>query len=114
MILTHTAALFEDMFTKLESGLNEIKVEIEKKKYEDDDGDESHLLVPVCQRHHDVQGSKGKHHVEEGPRVGHLILFIVPHLVGFGIGVAALSVVLDQQLVGSAELGGLGVGCSSD
>ena len=28
--------------------------------------------VPVGEGHHDVEGGQGKHHMEEGPAVGHL------------------------------------------
>lgn len=46
-----------------------------------------YLLVPIGERHHDVQRCRHKHHVEQAPRVGHTILLVVPHLVD----IAALS-----------------------
>ncbi len=41
-----------------------------------------HIPVPVCQCHHDVQGSQEKHEVEERVAVGDSILLIVNGTVG--------------------------------
>lgn len=41
-----------------------------------------HIPVPVCQCHHDVQGSQEKHEVEERVAVGDSILLIVNGMVG--------------------------------
>ncbi len=40
------------------------------------------IPVPVCQCHHDVQGSQEKHEVEERVAVGDSILLIVNGMVG--------------------------------
>jgi len=39
------------------------------------------LLVPVCQGHHDVEGSKEEHGVKKGVAVSHALLLIIIHLL---------------------------------
>ena len=34
------------------------------------------LYLPVCEGHHDVEGGQGEHNMEQGPGVGHSVIFI--------------------------------------
>ena len=39
------------------------------------------IPVPTGECHHDVQGSESHHEVEEGVRVGHALLLVVPRAI---------------------------------
>ena len=39
------------------------------------------VLVPTGECHHDVEGSEGHREVEEGVRVGHALLLVVPRAI---------------------------------
>lgn len=73
----------------------------------------SYLLVPVGERHHDVEGGQEEAEVEEGVAVGDSLLFVVHSplhsalaCVSLGVGGQALALLSLHQLVHLGIVGG--------
>lgn len=90
MIFTHIEALFAFKVSRLEFGLQKqrscvtillcsvgegggilIRLSSSQRRY---------ALVPVGERHHDVQSSESEHEMEEAPVVRYFLLLVVPDL----------------------------------